>query len=122
MPESGACHAVFIPRWQSARNIPVAAVSDRRQLGPTMQYETFCGGIFETNCYLLDAPQGQILFDAPDGACDWLVSKDAAPKLLLLTHGHFDHVPDLAKVKRRFGCQIGCHPETAPMISDRDFF
>ena len=33
-----------------------------------MRYETFCGGIFETNCYLLEAPEGSILFDAPDGA------------------------------------------------------
>lgn len=42
--------------------------------------------------------------------------------MLLLTHGHFDHVPDIAKIKQRFGCQIGCHPETAPMISDPQFF
>ncbi|MGI9086280.1 MAG: MBL fold metallo-hydrolase [Chthoniobacterales bacterium] len=87
-----------------------------------MNYETFCGGIFETNCYLLDAPGGLILFDAPDGACAWLEERGSAPKLLLLTHGHFDHVPDLAKIKRRFGCEIGCHPDTAPMISDPDFF
>lgn len=87
-----------------------------------MRYETFCGGIFETNCYLLHAPGGAILFDAPDGACDWLESRGIAPKLLLLTHGHFDHVPDVAKIKERFGCKIGCHTDTVPMISDPDFF
>ncbi len=87
-----------------------------------MRYETFCGGIFETNCYLLEAPEGWILFDAPDGACDWVGSRGVDLKLLLLTHGHFDHIPDVAKIKRRFGCPIGCHPETAPMISDREFF
>ncbi len=87
-----------------------------------MKYETFCGGIFETNCYLLHAPGGAILFDAPDGACDWLRSRSIEPKLLLLTHGHFDHVPDVAKIKRRFGCQIGCHADTVPMISDPEFF
>lgn len=86
------------------------------------RYQTFCGGIFETNCYVLDAPEGPILFDAPDGACDWLVAQGITPGLLLLTHGHFDHVPDLAKIKKRFGCPIGCHPETAPMISERGFF
>jgi glyoxylase-like metal-dependent hydrolase (beta-lactamase superfamily II) len=87
-----------------------------------MIYETFCGGIFETNSYLVQAPEGWILFDAPDGACDWLVSRDVDLKLLLLTHGHFDHVPDVAKIKRRFHCSIGCHPQTAPMISDPEFF
>ncbi|MGZ5019106.1 MAG: MBL fold metallo-hydrolase [Chthoniobacterales bacterium] len=86
------------------------------------KYETFCGGVFETNCYLLDAPEGPILFDAPDGACAWLESRDIEPKLLLLTHGHFDHIPDVAKIKRRFGCPIGCHADTVPMISDPDFF
>ncbi len=88
----------------------------------TSKYETFCGGVFETNCYLLDAPEGPILFDAPDGTCAWLESRKIEPKLLLLTHGHFDHVPDVAKIKRRFNCPVGCHPDTVPMISDPDFF
>ncbi|MBV9009314.1 MAG: MBL fold metallo-hydrolase [Verrucomicrobia bacterium] len=87
-----------------------------------MKYETFCGGIFETNCYLFHAPGGAMLFDAPDGACDWLNRLGVDLKLLLLTHGHFDHVPDVAKIKRKFHCQIGCHPDTAPMISDPGFF
>ena len=87
-----------------------------------MIYETFCGGIFETNCYLLKAPEGWILFDAPQGACEWMRSLEVEPKLLLLTHGHIDHVQDVARIKRQFGCPIGCHSLTAPMISDREFF
>jgi glyoxylase-like metal-dependent hydrolase (beta-lactamase superfamily II) len=87
-----------------------------------MRYESFCGGIFETNCYAFEAPEGWILFDAPDGCCAWLEAQGISPKLLLLTHGHFDHVPDVAKVKRRFDCQIGCHPDTVPMITDGNFF
>src|SRR5438045_5122636 len=85
-------------------------------------YKDFCGGIFETNCYLFQAPEGWILFDAPEGACEWVRSLDIHPKLLLLTHGHVDHVQDVAKIEREFHCQIECHPLTAPMISDRDFF
>jgi len=87
-----------------------------------MRYKSFCGGIFETNCYLIEAPEGPILFDAPDGTCDWLINEGITPKLLLLTHGHFDHIPDVAKIKRRFNCQLGCHSETVPMISDPEFF
>ena len=60
-----------------------------------MTYETFCGGVFETNCYLVSAPEGWILFDAPQGACDWVGSRDIDLKMLLLTHGHIDHVQDV---------------------------
>jgi hydroxyacylglutathione hydrolase len=85
-------------------------------------YESFCGGVFETNCYLLHAPDGPILFDAPDGACGWVEECGIELKMLLLTHGHIDHIQDVAKIKRKFGCPIGCHAETAPMISDPEFF
>src|SRR6266566_4285685 len=72
-----------------------------------MNYESFCGGIFETNCYLFKAPEGWILFDAPEGTCEWLRSLEVDLKLLLLTHGHIDHVQDVARIKRQFGCPIG---------------
>jgi hydroxyacylglutathione hydrolase len=87
-----------------------------------MKYESFCGGIFETNCYLFHAPEGAVLFDAPDGSCEWLLRRGVDLKMLVLTHGHYDHVPDVAKIKRKFSCPIGCHPDTAPMISDPNFF
>ena len=32
-----------------------------------IEYRSFTGGIFETNCYALKAPEGWMLFDAPDG-------------------------------------------------------
>ena len=87
-----------------------------------MTYRSFTGGLFETNCYLVGAPGGAILFDAPDGACAWLVDEGIDLKMLILTHGHIDHVQDVASIKKRFNCPIGCHPETVPMISDPDFF
>lgn len=87
-----------------------------------LKFDTFCGGIFETNCYVVHAPQGAILFDAPDGVCSWLEAQKIEIKLLLLTHGHIDHVQDVAKVKRIFNCPIGCHRETEPMIADPEFF
>jgi len=87
-----------------------------------MQYRTFTGGIFETNGYAFEAPEGWLLFDAPDGACDWLVEQGIELQLLLLTHGHIDHIQDVAKIKRRFCCPVGVHPESGPMISESDFF
>lgn len=87
-----------------------------------MKYKSFTGGVFETNCYALEAPEGWILFDAPEGACDWLVREGIELRLLLLTHGHIDHIQDVAKIKRRFGCPVGVHADSALMISDRDYF
>lgn len=87
-----------------------------------MKYETFCGGVFETNCYLFRAPEGAVLFDAPEGSCAWLQNRAVDLKLLILTHGHVDHVIDVAKIKRKFDCPVACHPDTAPMISDPNFF
>jgi hydroxyacylglutathione hydrolase len=87
-----------------------------------MNYKTFCGGLFETNCYLIEAPEGPVLFDAPDGACAWLESEGVDLEMLILTHGHIDHVQDVARIKSRFNCPIGCSAETEPMISDREFF
>ena len=85
-------------------------------------YQTFTGGIFDTNAYALEAPDGWILFDAPDGACAWLVEQKIEPRLLLLTHGHIDHILDAAKIARRFQCPIGIHAESAPMLSEENFF
>jgi len=87
-----------------------------------MTYETFCGGVFETNCYLVSAPEGWILFDAPQGACDWIVSRNIDLRLLLLTRGYIDYVQYVAKIKLDLNCHIGCLPSTAPMIAAREFF
>ena len=87
-----------------------------------MRYDIFTGGVFETNCYLFEAPGGALLFDAPEGVCQWLKDRGTDLKLLILTHGHIDHIQDVAKLKQTFGCPIGCHPATTPMISDPDFF
>lgn len=87
-----------------------------------MKFKVFTGGMFETNCYLFDAPGGAILFDAPEGSCEWLKRSGVEPKLLLLTHGHYDHIQDVAKIKRAFSCPVGCHQDTAPMIANPHFF
>ncbi|MCX7713686.1 MAG: MBL fold metallo-hydrolase [Chthoniobacterales bacterium] len=81
-----------------------------------LEYRTFTGGPFETNCYLISAPEGKILIDAPEGAAEFCRSEKVG--LLLLTHAHFDHVLDAARVAREHGCPIGAHPDGWAMLSD----
>jgi hydroxyacylglutathione hydrolase len=83
------------------------------------RFKSFTGGVFDTNCFYYHAPQGGILFDAPQGA-DSAFAREQVD-LLLLTHGHFDHVVDGAAIIKRHGCKTAFHPDTAPMVGDPDF-
>ena len=87
-----------------------------------IDFQSFIGGIFETNAYLVSAPDGLILFDAPAGTCEWLKETGRRPNLLLITHGHVDHIEDAHAVKERFNCEVGYHADSAPLITEPGFF
>lgn len=85
-----------------------------------MQIDTFTGGVFDTNCFFL--PAGGILIDAPQDSLEWLRQRGHKVELLLLTHGHIDHVWDAAAIQQEHGCAVAYHPETHPMVTEPDFF
>lgn len=71
----------------------------------------YTGGICATNGYLLKAPEGAVLFDAPEGILEWVIKERVDPKLLILTHQHFDHVMAAAEVSEYFKCPIWAFAE-----------
>jgi len=83
------------------------------------RFKSFTGGMLETNCFLYPAPGGNILFDAPDGAADHFA--DEKIDLLVITHGHFDHVLDAARIIEEKKCRTIFHPLTAPLVAERNF-
>ena len=85
-----------------------------------LKFKTFTGGPYETNCFLVEAPRGNILFDAPEGSDKQFAGEKV--DLLVLTHGHWDHTADAAAVQKRHGCRVVCHSGTVPMVSEQDFF
>lgn len=85
-----------------------------------MNLDSFTGGIFDTNCFFLS--DHGILIDAPQEAAAWLASRNYKVRLLLLTHGHIDHTWDAAQIQREHGCEVVCHPDTVPLVTERDFF
>lgn len=85
-----------------------------------MKFKTFTGGPYETNCFAAEAPGGLVLFDAPEGADEAFAGERIG--LLVLTHGHWDHIADAAALRARHGCRVVCHPDTVPMVTDEDFF
>jgi glyoxylase-like metal-dependent hydrolase (beta-lactamase superfamily II) len=85
-----------------------------------MKIDTFTGGIFDTNCFFL--LEHGILIDAPQDCADWLKARGHTVSLLLITHGHIDHVWDAARVQREHGCRVGYHRDSVPMLTQPDFF
>lgn len=81
-----------------------------------MKIETYTGGIAATNAYYL--PEARVLFDAPEGALEWVRNNGWTVDQLLLTHGHFDHIWDAAAVKKATGCRVGCHEADRPLLAD----
>lgn len=77
----------------------------------------FTGGDLETNSYLIPCPEGAILIDAPEGSA--LAFRNQKISLLVLTHGHFDHVWDAAEIARVQGCPVAMHQVTEEMLADR---
>lgn len=85
-----------------------------------MEIDTFTGGIFETNSFFL--PEYGVLIDAPQECAEWLTRSGHKVRLLLLTHGHIDHVWDAARIQREHGCRVGYHSDGEEMVTQRDFF
>lgn len=73
--------------------------------------DPFCGGLFQTNGYLFRCGDKNWLFDAPEGAADWLLEKGVTLDGLILTHQHHDHVIGAGKVVEAFGCPVWAHSE-----------
>lgn len=74
-----------------------------------LKIEGFCGGLFQTNGYLVQAGDSNYLFDAPEGIASWVADQEVRLDGLLLTHQHHDHIVDAGKVQDLFHCPIWAH-------------
>lgn len=71
-----------------------------------MEISRYTGGMAATNGWLAETERGVFAVDAPEGMAAWLRSRGAAPAVLLLTHQHFDHVQDAARIQREHGARV----------------
>lgn len=83
---------------------------------------SFTGGMAATNGYLLRTEEATLAVDAPEGMADWLAGHGARVDALLLTHQHFDHVLDAARVQADHGCPVfAFSPFSSELTLDRLF-
>jgi len=88
-----------------------------------VQIHTYTGGELATNGYLVPvAGGGYICFDAPEGMATFIIQKGFKISALVLTHGHFDHIWDAARIEREHQCPVYAHIGDASMIRDTSVF
>ena len=84
-----------------------------------IEIRSFTGGMAQTNGYLLGSSKNDgscILIDAPLGVSDWLDSLNETPTSLLLTHQHYDHIEDAAKLAAK-GLKIYAYANYAQSLT-----
>lgn len=86
-------------------------------------------GMVGTNCYFVfdeeksfeDGKKHVIFFDPADKGgliYDKLTEKGFVIDLILLTHGHFDHIAGADELRKLSGAKIGCYEKEMAMCSD----
>lgn len=80
-------------------------------------------GALETNCYIIACPQtGESAVIDPGDDDPWikrtLEENGLRPAVILLTHGHGDHIGGVAYVKALTGAPVWIHPDDVPMLKD----
>ncbi|MBR4616368.1 MAG: MBL fold metallo-hydrolase [Kiritimatiellae bacterium] len=80
-----------------------------------MQRKTMAVGSFEANCSIFD---GWIVDPGAEASRIAAALQGVAPKGVLLTHAHFDHLGAIGDLQRMFpGLKVFVHPEDAKIIT-----
>lgn len=85
-----------------------------------MKIETITCG--QSNVYLLYGNQAAVLIDTGTAAYKEKVLKycqNANVRLIILTHGHFDHCQNAAYLAKQLNCSVGIAKEDLPLLENR---
>jgi hydroxyacylglutathione hydrolase len=89
-----------------------------------MNIQAFPSGFFETNAYVVSDPatlQAIIIDPAPDSAqkiISYLTEHQLTPTKILLTHTHWDHIADTAKIKEKYLIPVYVHAFDVPNLEN----
>ncbi|MFC2012220.1 MBL fold metallo-hydrolase [Chloroflexota bacterium] len=81
-------------------------------------------GPFASNCYIVgDESSKEAMIIDPGDEADRIIKRvedlGLEIKLIVLTHGHIDHIGAISEVKEATGAQVAIHADDAPMLQMR---
>lgn len=87
-----------------------------------MKLFTLPVGMLGTNCYIIRTEQGNGVLIDPGAESERILhtlqANDITLKLILLTHGHFDHIGALREVYKQTGAQVIVSENDAELLTD----
>lgn len=79
-------------------------------------------GAIGTNCYLIASEAGNAAIVDPGAQADKIAraleEKGLIPKMILLTHGHFDHIGAVDVLRSQYGIPVYVHEADEEMLAD----
>lgn len=75
-------------------------------------------GEYQTNCYIVKTNMGELIIDPGLGSKNWVKLNCQKPLAILCTHGHFDHIFDVASLKKELNIPVYIHNDDAFMLID----
>lgn len=87
-----------------------------------MQIRKLVIGQLGTNCYVLGNKKVALVDPAEnaEGIMNYLEEENLELEKILVTHGHFDHVGALCKLKELTNAEIYMHKDDIPMLGSRE--
>jgi len=78
-------------------------------------------GALQTNCYLVADPESKkamVIDPADDGGTVWNVlrTKEWFLERILISHGHYDHIAGVNRLRELSGADVHVHPEDRGML------
>jgi len=86
-----------------------------------LQIERFVIGPLSTNCYIVHDGSNAIIIDVggdPTPLINFLENKNLKPKLILATHGHFDHILGISSFKKKYSIPFMIHYRELELIKN----
>jgi len=89
-----------------------------------MHIQPFPSGPFETNAYVATSPETKeciIIDPAPDSytaIAHYIDSNALIPKMIVLTHSHWDHIADVDPLKKKYKVPVLIHALDVPNLEN----